>query len=40
LKYGSWMERIDSIKIKVQWSNVNPPAAHDEIKLIKPDEDE
>ena len=40
LKYESWMERVDLIKVKVQWSNVNPPAAHDDIELIKPEEDE
>ena len=40
LKYESWMERVDSINVKVQWSNVNPPSAHDDIELIKPDEEE
>ena len=38
LKHDSWVDRADFIDVKAQWSNVNPPAAHGEIRLLRPDE--
>ena len=34
LKHDSWVDRADFIDVKAQWSNVNPPAAHGEIRLL------
>ena len=35
LAYESWMENVDSIDVKVLWSNVNSPAAIGTITLKK-----
>jgi hypothetical protein len=36
LKWENWMNGINFIAIKVQWSNVNSPNAHSEITIHKP----
>ena len=36
LKWEHWMNGINFIAIKVQWSNVNSPNAHSEITIHKP----
>lgn len=36
LKWESWMDNVDFIKVKVQWSNVNPPNASYVTTLRKP----
>lgn len=39
-KWEGWVDGVESVEIKVQWSNVNRPNAHSVITLTKPADDE